>query len=98
MSLYELEEIQANKRSVVFVILVGPAVFLGLALYYLFPSGTTGGFVVAGFIAWAGIVVLKLLNDKQKEVAKKGEEPNGFWPIPPSTELKRDVEGRRLRR
>jgi len=98
MSLYELEEIQANKRSVVFVILVGPAVFLGLALYYLFPSGTTGGFVVAGFIAWAGIVVLKLLNDKQKEVAERGEEINRITPIPINAELKRDIEGRRLRR
>lgn len=71
---YQLEEIQENKRSVVFVILVGPVVFLGLALYYLFPSGIVAAVVIAGIIAWAGIVVLKLLNDKQKYIEKLDKE------------------------
>jgi Kef-type K+ transport system membrane component KefB len=71
---HELDEIQENKRSVVFVILVGPVVFLGLAIYYLFPSGVNAAIIMAGIIAWGGIVVLKLLNDKQKYFEKMDNE------------------------
>ncbi len=64
----EIKEIQSNKRSTVFIVVIGTILFSGLAVYYTFPTATVGALVIVATIASGGVMVLKLLNDKQKEL------------------------------